>query len=81
MKIAFFVGPSWVHEIAEGMRAAGVEVTCEGTERIYVEAPVPEDFDDAGLSVREHAAREAVVAKVKAHHGKTFGLHEIRLFS
>ena len=62
--VRWFTGPTMVTEIAAKMRAAGLEVTCEGTEHVFTACP--------GWS-RESAAWDALV-DVQRKHGTDFGL-------
>lgn len=43
-RVKAFTGPCWVGQIAEKVRASGVNVTVEGTEHVYaeVEGTTPE---------------------------------------
>jgi hypothetical protein len=63
-KFAVYVGPTQVSLLAERFRSAGVEVTCEGTERVHV----MEDGD----TVME--AREMFLGLLRGAYGHTFCL-------
>jgi hypothetical protein len=63
-QVSFHTGPCIVRQIAEKMREAGVCVTIEGTERVYVKEFGVDDF----------AAREAVREALRRTHGTVFGL-------
>ncbi len=56
-------GPVGIYEIAEKCREAGIEITCEGTEHLYL----AEDGMDG------HAAFRGILSKLQAKHGTTFG--------
>ncbi len=60
----FHTGPTIVGRMAEKCREAGLSVTCEGTERVYVDVP-----DEHGLQ-----ARHWVLACLRQKHGTDFGL-------
>jgi hypothetical protein len=63
---SFHTGPTIVRQIAEKCREAGLTVACEGTERVYVEAPV-ESYLDGG-------PRLWILARLREVHGTDFGL-------
>jgi hypothetical protein len=67
MQIAFHTGPTIVHQIADKMREAGVAVSCEGTEHVYI---------DAAPNVGELATdlRYQILAVLREKHGTDFGL-------
>lgn len=67
-KLSFFTGPTLVHEIAKKMREAGIRVTCEGTETVWVEA---EGHDSL-------YARLGVASDLRRKHGTDFGLMRTR---
>lgn len=55
---SFHTGPTIVKAMAQKCREAGLTVTCEGTERVYVEA----------------TDRYHVLAELRRVHGTDFGL-------
>lgn len=68
IKLSFYTGPTIVRQIAEKMREAGVRVTCEGTERVWCIVEAEDDL----------SARLDVLNALRAKHGTTFGLSEVR---
>ena len=62
--LSVWIGPCNVREYANRMREAGIEVSCEGTERIFVNV---DGTDAAG------AAWNALAMLVQKH-GSDFGL-------
>jgi hypothetical protein len=63
-RLSVHTGPCCVKEIAEKCREAGLNVVCEGTERIYI------DFHANGLDNARCLAQMTLEAK----HGTNFGL-------
>lgn len=61
---SFWTGPTIVKQIAEKMRAAGVTVLWEGTERVGVEAE----------GATKEGARWNVLVDLRRTHGTDFGL-------
>lgn len=60
-----FAGPCGVKDVAETLRQAGLDVSCEGTEHVFL---------NAEGSTPEGAAWNASV-DVFRFHGRDFGLH------
>jgi len=65
MTLQAWTGPCSVSRIAEGCRKAGLEVTCEGTEHVYIAVPYSPK--------RSQAAYDACEALRKAN-GTDYGL-------
>lgn len=64
VKLKTWTGPCEVRFFAERLRSAGVAVTCEGTEHIYVDSPGSDSYR-AG-----HGALE----RLRRAFGTTYGL-------
>jgi hypothetical protein len=65
MILQAWTGPCSVGRLAEACRKAGLDVTCEGTERVYIAVPYSPDRYVAGFDACE---------ALRKTHGTTFGL-------
>lgn len=63
-RLKFWTGPTLVEQIATRFREAGVTVTCEGTEHVYVNGDGSDGF----------AAEWNVLVDLQRKHGTSFGL-------
>ena len=66
MRLRYHTGPTIVEFIANQMRAAGLDVSCVGTEHVYVDVTSP----DGDRFVQETLLRE---------FGTTFGIMNVGL--
>lgn len=63
MNVKVWTGPCAVKQAAADLRAAGVEVSIEGTEHVYL--PVPEGMDAPGPAL-------AAARAYRRHYGKSW---------
>lgn len=70
MKLRAHTGPTIVKEMAEKCREAGLNVTIEGTEHVYIEQPGKDTYE------MNEEIRKALTKK----HGTAFGLKFCRYF-
>jgi hypothetical protein len=68
---SFYTGPTIVGQTAAKFREAGFTVTCEGTEKVWIEYVA----NVASEPTIRDAERQQILAKLHQVHGTSFGLN------